>query len=345
VAAVAVLWSLALVTPAGAARISQYTLPNADSNPTAITAGPDGALWFAEDGKIGRITTRGRITEFPLPDTEMPVVAMTAGPDGAVWFLRPSYVFYIPGKIGRITTAGKITEFPGPADGNSITAGPDGALWWSGFQINELGKITTAGVLTEFPGSFGGVEDIAVGSDGALWFTQHNTGSIGRITTAGMLKGGFTLPGFPGPSPRAITAGPDGALWFAISGPRVGIGRLTTAGAFTEFPLSRGAGEITAGPDRAVWFTGGGGTISRITTRGALSHFDVPGGAAGLARGPDGALWFTQPSDNAIGRLLPQPGDARRACRAERAKLGRLAFRAKYGVPFAMLRCIAAQKG
>ena len=45
------------------------------ASPGAITAGPDGALWFTGDnigsngvnGLIGRITTAGAITEFPIP--------------------------------------------------------------------------------------------------------------------------------------------------------------------------------------------------------------------------------------------------------------------------------------
>jgi len=52
-----------------------------------------------------------------------------------------------------------------------------------------------------------------------------------------------------------------------------GIGRITTAGAITEFPIGdpRGPLRITAGPDGALWFTEGSpviGTnhIGRITT-------------------------------------------------------------------------------
>jgi len=43
-------------SPAGS--ITEFPVPTADSGPWAITAGPDGNLWFTEyDGnKIGRIT-------------------------------------------------------------------------------------------------------------------------------------------------------------------------------------------------------------------------------------------------------------------------------------------------
>src|SRR5213080_3960121 len=65
---------------------------------------------------------------------------------------------------------------------------------------------------------------------------------------------------FPLPShsrPVGITAGPDGNLWFTESG-RDRIGRITTAGVITEFPVPTASSipyEIAAGPDGALWFT------------------------------------------------------------------------------------------
>ncbi|HKF38664.1 MAG TPA: hypothetical protein VKB35_17340, partial [Ktedonobacteraceae bacterium] len=50
-------------------KISEFPLPAANSSPTAITAGPDGNLWFIEpDGnKIGRITPGGATSGFSAP--------------------------------------------------------------------------------------------------------------------------------------------------------------------------------------------------------------------------------------------------------------------------------------
>ena len=46
--------------------ITEFTVPTSASNPYQIVTGPDGNLWFTEEGaaKIGRITTAGIITEF-----------------------------------------------------------------------------------------------------------------------------------------------------------------------------------------------------------------------------------------------------------------------------------------
>ena len=110
--------------------------------------------------------------------------------------------------------------------------------------------------------------------------------------------------------PTAIAAGPDGALWFAGSG--TGVGRIDTAGQFTEFPLPLG-GEVdamTAGPDGNVWFATVGpgsadGSIDRITPDGHLTTYSVPYGSRGIAVGPEGDIWFTEPTTHSVGRIAP----------------------------------------
>ena len=98
-----------------------------------------------------------------------------------------------------------------------------------------------------------------------------------------------------------ITTGPDGALWFTQINQ---IGRITTAGAVTEYVLPNPLGSplgITAGPDGALWFTycASSSYIGRITTAGAVTEYPVPLGAGGdsgcifsITTGPDGNLWF-----------------------------------------------------
>src|SRR5215469_4962652 len=73
---------------AKAGSIHEFPIPTAGSAPTAITAGPDGNLWFTEaaGNKIGRITTHGSITEFPIPTAGSTPEGITAGPDGNLWF-------------------------------------------------------------------------------------------------------------------------------------------------------------------------------------------------------------------------------------------------------------------
>ena len=105
-----------------------------------------------------------------------------------------------------------------------------------------------------------------------------------------------------------ITAGPDGNLWFAeYHGNK--IGRITTSGTITEFPILTtygGPEGITAGPDGNLWFAEYSyGKIGRITTAGAVTEFQVPGTSSPwrIATGPDGNLWFTDLIGDKIGRI------------------------------------------
>ena len=319
--------------------VTSFSIPLvAIVQPLSITTGPDGNLWFTENGAgaIGRMTAAGTLATFTLPQVAAPPgsppgitsvpaqpVGITAGPDGALWFTTENSL------IGRITTNGTITEFKVSgltALSSAITPGPDGALWFTGVS-GKVGRITTAGVVTGFPlpavpppaGSASGTAgtpataiDLAASPDGALWFTGVS-GEMGRITTAGVVTE-FPVPATMGTvlTPIAITAGPDGALWFT-AGPGE-IGRITTAGVVTEFtsPSFDPESVITVGPDGALWFSGAYGDIGRITTAGVVTKFSVPGNfsvVASLTRGPNGNLWFTEQEDGSTAGEQPALGE------------------------------------
>lgn len=302
-----------LVMPAAAAAIDEYPV---GANPGGITAGPDGALWFVEEGtsRIGRITTAGVVTNYfgvatnPPPPTDPTLPALdqiTLGPDNNLWFTQPR-----DDQIGMITPGGAVAEFnvsPPGAKPDAITRGPDGNLWFTAPGANLIGRITTGGSITTFPGAASGAQDITAGPDGALWFTESGGNSIGRITPSGAVTNHFPVP-TPGAEPTGITVGPGGGLWFTESA--VGqIAQISTSGTITEYP---GAGSapsaIAGGADGALWFTQSlGNAIGRSTTAGAITnHFAVPtpgSEPSDITAGPDGALWFTEFAANKIGRI------------------------------------------
>jgi virginiamycin B lyase len=309
--------------------------------PTSITSGPDGALWFTtnSDNLVGRMTPAGVTTLYPVPSKWNGTWGnggITSGSDGALWFVANSGV-----DIGRITTSGSVSTFPLPSGiggATAITSGPDGALWftlYNNFGPNAIGRLTVSGQMTIFTDpSFGSGDwnsgdhrdlvDITSGSDGALWFTSEYASnvrggdSIGRISTLGVVTQ-YPIPFAANPGP--LTAGPDGAIWFAGADFFGGnaIGRVTTSGQFSEYAGKSGQiGQvlgITAGPDGAVWFTNytvPGDTgyqpyppIGRITTDGTITTYSNKGieGAMGITAGPDGAVWFNDHLNDAIGRV------------------------------------------
>jgi virginiamycin B lyase len=299
--------------------ISEFAVPTAGSQPTAIATGPDGALWFTEEAgnKIGRITTDGVVTEFALPTVASNPVGIVAGPDGALWFTE-----FAGNKIGRITTDGVVTEYPLGTPGsqpNLLTVGQDGALWFTEYGNVNIGRITTSGVITEFaiPTPHSGPLQVVPGADGNLWFVESGANKIGRITPAGVITE-FTNPEISAAvgTTHAITPGPDGQLYYTDAH-NLKIGAITTAGVFkgeTPIPTFEGGAEyIALGPDGAVWFVEN--LANKIVRAGiaadgsfSFTEYDVPTAASSVATlvaGPDGNLWFTEHNTNKIGRLTP----------------------------------------
>jgi virginiamycin B lyase len=259
----------------------EYALPTSQFVPGTITAGPDGNLWFTEnmqDGsvqtaRIERMTPTGTLSDYPLPSTNTVATDIITGPDGYLWFIAGN-------KIARITPMGKISEYPMPSADtflSGITTGPDGNLWFTE-QQSKIGRMTLTGKVSEF----------------SLPFHQYPAGPNPTKEPAGSAQGG----------PLAITTGPDGNLWFTEIG-RAGsfIGRITTSGIITEFPLPSAnilPSSITTGSDGNLWFTeigtkNGPSKIGVMTPQGKIHEFTLSHSILGsITRGPDGNLWFTE---------------------------------------------------
>jgi streptogramin lyase len=283
--------SIGKINP-GTGAITEYNLAANGANPgatpsapPAIAAGPDGNIWFTDEGPIkaiGRITTGGAVAEFSsdLPAGSVPF-GIAAGPDGNIWFTDRSTT---APAIGRITPSGVITEFRG-----GITAGSK-------------------------PSS------LTVGSDGNLWFNDEGTQpAIGQFC----LTGPPSCPTIdaiteyssglnPGGLPFGIGAGPDGNIWFPDNGTTKAVGMINPAThAISEDgmpPQASSPSGFAVGPDGNIWFLDGTArAIAMINpTTHAISEYSSglnPGSALHWIKlGPDGNLWFTN-SPAAIGRF------------------------------------------
>lgn len=294
-----------------------------------ITTGPDGNLWFADEGarKIGKITPLGVITEYGPTDGHP--YGITLGPDGNLWFTDDvGTTLSSAGKIGKITTAGIITEYGPSFDdghtytpnidslyGSAIVVGPDGNLWFT--EHGRIGKISTTGVIRESDPLLGvpaSPYGITLGPDGTLWFTDYRDLSmIGHITTDGVITEYGPVVGSL--YDTAIAAGPDGNLWFTNSGSSR-IGRISLQGVIVDYgPVAGIPRGIATGPDGNLWFTdqGGlnGGQIGTITNAGVITEYLRPepsnpfSSPWGITTGPDGNVWFTDPDSKLIGRITP----------------------------------------
>jgi virginiamycin B lyase len=117
---------VAKVTTSGV--ITEYRPPTPGSFSQSIAAGPDGNLWFTENGgtKVAKVTTSGVFTEYPTPDDSEPVAI--AAVYGSLWVTEN-----LPNQLAEVTTSGVFTEHTIPTSGSGpsfgIAAGPDGNLW------------------------------------------------------------------------------------------------------------------------------------------------------------------------------------------------------------------------
>jgi streptogramin lyase len=206
------------MTPAGV--FTAYPLPfSVDlaegimyGTPNAITAGPDGNLWFAtNDGKVGRITPAGTVTGFPVPGAT-DLAGITVGPGGTLWFSGETATHAI---VGYMTVVGAATIFPVPSGsfGGEITLGPDGNLWFTADGTgSEICKVTPSGIVSEFPVPGAALDraiSIAPGSDGNLWFVERNSQVVGTITPSGVVD----ELSLPIPPRWSIFPGPGQTLW------------------------------------------------------------------------------------------------------------------------------------
>lgn len=303
--------------------------------PNGIVEGRDGKIWFVEGGgKVGWVDDAGSVTELgPIGTPKPGVGAIAAGPDGNVWVTTRT-------GIGQLLPDGSVTLRPFSTDlriQGVLTAGPDGNLWATDFR-GPIARIAPASgessLFAALPGWSGSsqIKGMVTGPDGNVWFTHHGGGkffgpqprvpsptdieasyeTIGRITPSGEVTH-FRLPGqqdvYPDQASAekvrdawGITAGSDGNLWFTR--PPETVGRITPAGAITEFPASGDSannGWITPGPDGNVWFAGNGGTIKNISPAGVVTSYRLPAGsnaARGLVFDARGRLWFTSDDDS-----------------------------------------------
>ncbi len=243
-----------------------------------LGAGTDGQLLLlAVTGATGSVALERQPAGGALePRFEFPVALgsgfwpeqFTTAPDGTLWIANMT-----GDAVEALPPAGAEASYPLPRAGapTSVAVAPDGSVWFTELTTGTIGELSPGGVIVEHPlagatpGGFGNAEpySIVLGPDGALWFTEQALGRIGRISPDGVLEE-FAIPGPPGiargeygsPAPRYITVGPDGALWFTDGGDE-SIGRITTAGQISEYPIgtrtpSSPEGIVTVGGE--LWF-------------------------------------------------------------------------------------------
>lgn len=305
------------ITPAGV--VTQFTNPNLNqyNAATDIIVGPDGALYFTANCSVADPCFPGSVIIVRSSTSGAFTLLLNANPgDTHEGFFQTALVS---------GTDGTIWAALGVGDTVSQNGGAYEQIRTDGTVIVPLTRLPQPCINAEGAPSFAyySASGIARGGDGAIYIAASSpcgdfpvpqgVSVVLRIDPGtGKITNTFSVP-----NANRIAKGPDGNLWVTQTGSTNAIGRLTPAGALTEFPLPTSKANpigITLGNDGALWFTESDASkIGRITASGTISEFSTPTpnskpyGIASLPGecGPGhGDIWFTEPAANKIGRML-----------------------------------------
>ncbi len=270
--------------------ITEYT---GYSHPLGIAKGPDGNIWFTDQGSqtVNALSPSNPATlvyNYGVSGSDL--FELVAGPDGAMWMSDDN----LEG-VDRMTTAGVLTQYSLPSGGSprGITYDTAGQLWVADDSSDVVWMLSAGGAFSN-PGfsPSGQPISVVVGPDGAIWFTEG--ANIGRYNPA---DSSFTETAVPSSGTAAyIATGPDNAIWFT--------GNASGNGFVARIPMTGGDGPFTATP-----FTTGTNPL-------------------GIAAGADNAMWFVDKTANTVGEIsltshtittLPN-SDVKRAATRNRAR-------------------------
>ena len=285
--------------------VATFQLPRAGAaalNPSRITSGPDGNLWFSyvNGGGVGvaKMTTSGAMTlySFSYPGGPASPAGLAPGSDGNVWYAESADVGKVdPGGQNRGWDfgdyGGSLCSGAGGTTGIIPAAASDGGFWVTlacTASTGQLAHLTTSGVLVGYnlPAGFAKMDPgrSVLGRDGNVYVAGYDSNNglaaIAQCVISGGAVTATSLIDVPGTStnPRqlsAIAQDAKGDLWATNDDDlnsllvRVHVAQTFSTSAVTTFPTLSGEGDlndIVALSDGTLWATTGSeyATIDRI---------------------------------------------------------------------------------
>jgi len=119
------------MTPAGVTTVFPLPAPNTNYYGFFLVAGPDGNLWATHANNIARITTSGVITDYTIPTANADPSGITVGADGNIWFTEYGSGNVGQLILSTATASGQATIDEDPVGSGLATIFPLGAAWTS----------------------------------------------------------------------------------------------------------------------------------------------------------------------------------------------------------------------
>jgi virginiamycin B lyase len=126
-------------------RVREHPIPSADSQPRALTAHPNGTIWFVETNSnaLGCVDRNGNIVEHRVPMPGASLRGVTVARDGDLW-----YTANAANKVGRMSVDGRpIADYDIPrssAGARCIMTRSDGRLFFGAFDAGSIFEVVTS---------------------------------------------------------------------------------------------------------------------------------------------------------------------------------------------------------
>lgn len=310
-------------------------------SPGDIALGPDGNMWFVATAFVGGVTKTGlgKIA----PDGTITSYFDIWGSHCSSYYCQPNRLRFIGDQLYVSEDFESMVWRFSIASGSPIAAVAPAAKPGSHTprEITDVGGylyVSDYDGVAYFPADLSSgttcwsgppftydVNGIAVGPDGNVWTADGP--DIAKVVpcTSGSGSATFYSSGLSPQSNVEDIVSADGALWFTNSIPASStpvhdtIGRITTAGVITEYPVPTEVaasqpgilGQMAVASDGSVWFTEGNlNQVGRFwpSDPSTILEYAMPDATRVnfLATGPDGNMWYSgwsPTSGDVIGEL------------------------------------------
>ena len=249
------------------ATITEYTLPEPNSEPLNLTLGQDGNIWLTEFGgdRIAEFNlTSAGFTECTLPIqtgvTPTPY-GIAAGPDGNLWVTDPASngIWRVAPGCGSFGFFALTTPNATPKISPSAPMARSGLPSTTPIKSAKSLQARRPALSRRVQGKCGrGPWRDHLGVGHALWFTETKTDKLGRMLTTGQLASETLLAGVG--QPYGLVNAPDGNFYIGDQ-TKSQIAQVivsTTPAKINLYPTktsNAGPFWLTIGPDNEIYFT------------------------------------------------------------------------------------------